>query len=152
MKAVVAAFNQEKALVGAFSVITNLRMELFGALLSSPPRNLTLAPSSSHSPRELNSAFNNMRRESLSNQQPAVWNKTWQKCECCVYLCIPCLFWRPGAGFVLLSSTFYFRWRGSGCPPGATTTSQPPLALSHSSPSLGYSQTRINAMIIVQVP
>ena len=35
MKAVVAAFNQEKALVGAFSVITNLRMELFGALLLS---------------------------------------------------------------------------------------------------------------------
>ena len=29
MKAVVAAFNQEKALVGAFSVITNLRMELY---------------------------------------------------------------------------------------------------------------------------
>ena len=34
MKAVVAAFNQEKALVGAFSVITNLRMELFEALPS----------------------------------------------------------------------------------------------------------------------
>ena len=33
MKAVVAAFNQEKALVGAFSVITNLRMELFEALV-----------------------------------------------------------------------------------------------------------------------
>ena len=33
MKAVVAAFNQEKALVGAFSAITNLRMELFQALL-----------------------------------------------------------------------------------------------------------------------
>ena len=32
MKAVVAAFNQEKALVGAFSVITNLLMELFEAL------------------------------------------------------------------------------------------------------------------------
>ena len=32
MKAVVAAINQEKALVGAFSVITNLRMELFQAL------------------------------------------------------------------------------------------------------------------------
>ena len=32
MKALVGAFNQEKALVGAFSVITNLRMELFGAL------------------------------------------------------------------------------------------------------------------------
>ena len=29
MKAVVAAFYQEKALVGAFSVITNLWMELF---------------------------------------------------------------------------------------------------------------------------
>ena len=33
MKAVVAAFNQEKALVGAFSVITNLRMQLFEALV-----------------------------------------------------------------------------------------------------------------------
>ena len=33
MKAVVATFNQEKALVGAFSVITNLRMDLFEALV-----------------------------------------------------------------------------------------------------------------------
>ena len=33
MKAVVAAFNQEKALVGAFSVITNLWMEIFEALM-----------------------------------------------------------------------------------------------------------------------
>ena len=33
MKAVVAAFNQEKALVAAFSVITNLRMALFEALI-----------------------------------------------------------------------------------------------------------------------
>ena len=33
MKAVVAAFNQEKALVGAFSVITNLQMDLFEALV-----------------------------------------------------------------------------------------------------------------------
>ena len=32
MKAVVAAFNQEKSLVGVFSVITNPRMELFEAL------------------------------------------------------------------------------------------------------------------------
>ena len=32
MKAVVAAFNQEKALVGAFSVITNLWMNIFEAL------------------------------------------------------------------------------------------------------------------------
>ena len=36
MKAVVAAFNQEKALVGAFSVITNLRMQLFESLVSKP--------------------------------------------------------------------------------------------------------------------
>ena len=34
MKVVVAAFNQEKALVGAFSVITNLRMDLFEALVA----------------------------------------------------------------------------------------------------------------------
>ena len=34
VKAVVAAFNQEKALVGAFSVITNLRMELYEALVT----------------------------------------------------------------------------------------------------------------------
>ena len=34
MKAVVAVFNQEKALVGAFSVITNLLMELFEALVT----------------------------------------------------------------------------------------------------------------------
>ena len=33
VKVVVAAFNQEKALVGAFSVITNLRMDLFEALV-----------------------------------------------------------------------------------------------------------------------
>ena len=32
MKAVVAAFNWEKALVGVFFVITNLRMDLFEAL------------------------------------------------------------------------------------------------------------------------
>ena len=32
MNPVLAAFNQEKALLGAFSVITNLRMDLFEAL------------------------------------------------------------------------------------------------------------------------
>ena len=36
MKAVVAAFNQEKALVGAFSVLTNLWMEVFQALVDVP--------------------------------------------------------------------------------------------------------------------
>ena len=35
VKAVVAALNQEKALVGAFFMITNLRMELFEALVMS---------------------------------------------------------------------------------------------------------------------
>ena len=38
MKAVVAALNQEKALVGAFSVIANSRMELFGALAETVDR------------------------------------------------------------------------------------------------------------------
>ena len=33
MSALVGAFNQEKALVGTFSVITNLRMELFQAVV-----------------------------------------------------------------------------------------------------------------------
>ena len=42
MKAVVAAFNQEKALVGAFSVITNLRMELFEALVNICVQDLTV--------------------------------------------------------------------------------------------------------------
>ena len=39
MKAVVAAFNQEKALVETFSVITNLRMELFETLVEDPNTN-----------------------------------------------------------------------------------------------------------------
>ena len=43
MKAVVAAFNQEKALVGAFSVITNLRMELFEAIVATPPSKVAVA-------------------------------------------------------------------------------------------------------------
>ena len=37
MKAVVAAFNQEKALVGAFSVITNPQMELFEPVSTEAP-------------------------------------------------------------------------------------------------------------------
>ena len=53
MKAVVAAFNQEKALVGAFSVITNLRMDLFIALLQArrvlpPPDRHHLAAAPPH--------------------------------------------------------------------------------------------------------
>ena len=35
MKVVVAAFDQEKALVEAFSVIANIRVELFEALVCS---------------------------------------------------------------------------------------------------------------------
>ena len=45
MKAVVAAFNQEKALVGAFSVITNLRMELFESLLGTAAQRCPALPS-----------------------------------------------------------------------------------------------------------
>ena len=37
VKALADAFNKEKALVGAFSVITNLRMELFEALVDIVP-------------------------------------------------------------------------------------------------------------------
>ena len=44
MKAIVAAFNQEKALVGAFSVIMNLRMDLFQALVSSVDISTTWDP------------------------------------------------------------------------------------------------------------
>ena len=43
MKAVVAAFNQEKALVGAFSVITNLRIELFWGTSDEPDIFLVLS-------------------------------------------------------------------------------------------------------------
>ena len=41
VKAVVGAFNQEKAL-GAFSVITNLRMDLFEALLEGAPVSISV--------------------------------------------------------------------------------------------------------------
>ena len=51
MKAVVAAFNQEKALVGAFSVITNLRMELFQALV--PTLNIGSSSSRRNAPNIL---------------------------------------------------------------------------------------------------
>ena len=44
MKAVVAAFNQEKALLGAFSVITNLRIELFVAHSDSEPGHQYVSP------------------------------------------------------------------------------------------------------------
>ena len=43
MKAVVAAFNQEKALVGAFSVLMNLQMELLKALVGTPVPDMALS-------------------------------------------------------------------------------------------------------------
>ena len=68
MKAVVAAFNQEKALVGAFSVITNLRMELFQALLlchlvpgSCNVSNFTAEPRAAISNFTLNSPWPHLR-------------------------------------------------------------------------------------------
>ena len=45
MKAVVAAFNQEKALAGAFSVITNLRMDLFEAVVVTAVPRVVIIPS-----------------------------------------------------------------------------------------------------------
>ena len=53
MKAVVAAFNQEKALVGAFSVITNVRMELFGEITA----HWAMGPSKSAAEAHLNAGF-----------------------------------------------------------------------------------------------
>ena len=50
MKVVVAAFNWEKALVGAFSVITNLRMDFFGALIL---RLLSVQQAAAHLSRRL---------------------------------------------------------------------------------------------------
>ena len=57
MKAIVAAFNQEKALVEAFSVLTNLRMELFQAL---PPWRLEDTVSSEPSTEHCHTAQNNL--------------------------------------------------------------------------------------------
>ena len=51
MKAVVATFNQEKVLVGAFSLITNLRMELFQALVDTRYPPLLAATSAQARPR-----------------------------------------------------------------------------------------------------
>ena len=59
VEAVVAAFNQEKALVGAFSVITNLRMELFQALLA------TLSDTS-HAASHLHTDFGVSRHKTLA--------------------------------------------------------------------------------------
>ena len=58
MEAVVAAFNQEKALVGAFSVITNLRMKLFEALMISAPPPARLQLGDGHDvPAEISAAL-----------------------------------------------------------------------------------------------
>ena len=64
MKAVVVTFNQEKALVGAFSVITNLRMERFEALLHT----VTL-------PRPGTSLITDGERE------PFIWFKLMPSCQ-----------------------------------------------------------------------
>ena len=64
MKAVVAAFNQEKALVGAFSVITNLRMELFEALVIRRHR---------HQPRHLSASTHSDSRHFFISLNVAFW-------------------------------------------------------------------------------
>ena len=60
MKAVVAAFIQEKALVGAFSVITNLRMQLFETLVLLLTMESSTRSSSAH------------RRDEAGEQRPEV--------------------------------------------------------------------------------
>ena len=55
MKAVVAAFNQEKARVGAFSVITKLWMELFDALVQT---NVTVMTDTGPNPQSLEIRLN----------------------------------------------------------------------------------------------
>ena len=69
MKAVVAAFNQEKILVGAFSVITNLRMDLFEGR---PPQ-----------PGDKN--LGNLRRKFCKEQWQEVAGGVGiqQRCQCC---------------------------------------------------------------------
>ena len=62
MKAVVAAFNQEKALVGAFFVITNLRMELFQALDNSVTASRVRADVRLWAPREITWNYLNVMR------------------------------------------------------------------------------------------
>ena len=81
MKAVVAAFNQEKALVGAFSVITNLRMELFEALDNTQ----------CGGDKELSASFvavmRNISQELLTSSWPARewedtgWKLSWNCCK-----------------------------------------------------------------------
>ena len=65
MKAVVAAFYKEKALVGAFSVITNLRMDLFEALEETQHKTKQiyhlLSPARAHG--HTAAASTNLRRE-----------------------------------------------------------------------------------------
>ena len=76
MKAVVAAFNQEKALVGAFSVITNLRMDLFEALVVTRHQQLTVytvtrcdhrqpAPAPPHAPAAAAAAGGNKEHKEI---------------------------------------------------------------------------------------
>ena len=72
MKAVVAAFNQEKALVGAFSVITNLRMELFEALNSN--LNLHLCVTSGRVTREHDGVYTCTAHNGVGGSQGAAAN------------------------------------------------------------------------------
>ena len=68
MKAAVATFIQEKALVGAFSVITNLRMELFEALIGTYlPTAGKLSAAAVHGPARLLYTATSGREKLLSH-------------------------------------------------------------------------------------
>ena len=75
MKALVGAFNQEKALVGAFSVITNLRMELFEALvdIESVLVNKYQVPSPRHRCHAYRKAKSNLQFKTVAELQHQIW-------------------------------------------------------------------------------
>ena len=71
VKAVVAAFNQEKALVGAFSVIANLRMDLFEALHNTYNQTQSLTASHKSCQRAAAVEENNNYPDKLPPYQPS---------------------------------------------------------------------------------
>ena len=79
MKAVVAAFNQEKALVGAFSVIANIRMELLQALVHSHNYHNRRIILSMHTPEQsLQAEISLQGLEPSSDVEAKIWVKVVQ--------------------------------------------------------------------------
>ena len=89
MKAVVAAFNQEKALVGAISVIMNLRMDLFEALQCSHASitfiQLTEVIGRTEEKTELATFLTEVRRNSNQNAYCILMLRL-SVCDCVLYV------------------------------------------------------------------